>query len=280
MVWVPRRHAGVHARRRAAQARASTSGCDAGLTIVGDSFHQFAPQGVTGTVLLAESHLAIHTWPEHGFVTVDVYVCNLATDNTAKAERAVPRARGGAEAAAHEVPGDSPRRPGCLTSRPARRAAPAGDVAPGLMTEYLTDEWGFFIRSARQFEKFRSPYQAVEVHDTVPFGKLFRLDGHFMTSEKDEFFYHENLVHMAALTHPQPERALDRRRRRRRLGRGAAQAPVDPLGDAVRDRPRRRRHRAQVPADGARRRARRSAAHAQDRRRLRLRARGGRTSTT
>ena len=37
---------------------------DAGLTIVGDRFHQFEPQGVTGTVLLAESHLAIHTWPE------------------------------------------------------------------------------------------------------------------------------------------------------------------------------------------------------------------------
>jgi len=59
---------------------------DAGLTVVGDSFHQFEPQGVTGTVLLAESHIAIHTWPEAGFVTVDVYVCNLQTDNTAKAE--------------------------------------------------------------------------------------------------------------------------------------------------------------------------------------------------
>ena len=58
-----------------------------GMTIVGDRFFQFEPQGVTGTVLLAESHLAIHTWPEHGFVSVDVYVCNLATDNSAKAER-------------------------------------------------------------------------------------------------------------------------------------------------------------------------------------------------
>lgn len=60
---------------------------EAGLTIVGDAFHQFHPQGVTGTVLLAESHLAIHTWPECGFVTVDVYVCNLATDNSEKAQR-------------------------------------------------------------------------------------------------------------------------------------------------------------------------------------------------
>ena len=60
---------------------------ESGLTIVGDRFFQFEPQGVTGTVLLAESHLAIHTWPELGFVTVDVYVCNYTTDNTAKAER-------------------------------------------------------------------------------------------------------------------------------------------------------------------------------------------------
>ena len=56
-----------------------------GLKIVGDVFHQFQPQGVTGTVLLAESHLAIHTWPEEGFVTVDLYVCNYRADNTQKA---------------------------------------------------------------------------------------------------------------------------------------------------------------------------------------------------
>ncbi len=56
-----------------------------GLNVVGDVFHQFEPQGVTGTVLLAESHLAIHTWPESGFVTLDVYVCNYLEDNTQKA---------------------------------------------------------------------------------------------------------------------------------------------------------------------------------------------------
>jgi S-adenosylmethionine decarboxylase len=59
---------------------------DAGLTAVGDKFHQFVPQGVTGMVLLAESHLAIHTWPETGFVSVDVYVCNFSADNTARAQ--------------------------------------------------------------------------------------------------------------------------------------------------------------------------------------------------
>lgn len=58
----------------------------AGLQPVGELFHQFpAPGGVTGVVLLAESHLAVHTWPELGAVTLDVYVCNLDADNSGKA---------------------------------------------------------------------------------------------------------------------------------------------------------------------------------------------------
>lgn len=78
---------------------------DAGLQVVGACFTGFehpqsnppppiepasdartAAGGVTGAVLLAESHLAIHTWPELGTVTVDVFVCNLHTDNSARAE--------------------------------------------------------------------------------------------------------------------------------------------------------------------------------------------------
>jgi spermidine synthase len=85
---------------------------------------------------------------------------------------------------------------------------PPGDLQPGVLTEYLTDDSGFFVRSLREFERFQTPYQTVEVHDTKSFGKLFRLDGHLMTSEKDEFFYHENLVHVAAITHPAPKTAL------------------------------------------------------------------------
>jgi len=61
-----------------------------GLTVVGRLFHAFRdargnPAGVTGTVVLAESHLAIHTWPEIGSVTLDVYVCNFSGDNSHRA---------------------------------------------------------------------------------------------------------------------------------------------------------------------------------------------------
>lgn len=76
------------------------------------------------------------------------------------------------------------------------------------LTEWLTPDWGFFIRSAKRHEAFHSGLQSVEVHDSESFGTLLRLDGHFMTSEKDEFFYHENLVHMAAITHDAPRRVL------------------------------------------------------------------------
>ena len=61
-----------------------------GLHAVGEVFHRFpAPGGVTGVVLLAESHLAVHTWPELGAVTLDAYVCNYGTDNCAAALRLV-----------------------------------------------------------------------------------------------------------------------------------------------------------------------------------------------
>jgi S-adenosylmethionine decarboxylase proenzyme len=60
----------------------------AGLSMVGELFHVFPPPGgVTGMVLLAESHVAVHTWPERGAVTLDVYVCNINQDNAAAAHR-------------------------------------------------------------------------------------------------------------------------------------------------------------------------------------------------
>lgn len=46
-----------------------------GATVVSSSFHRFSPQGVSGVVVIAESHLTIHTWPEHGYAAVDVFTC-------------------------------------------------------------------------------------------------------------------------------------------------------------------------------------------------------------
>ena len=61
-----------------------------GLQTVNQMFHTFpatdkGPGGVTATVLLAESHVCLHTWPEQRAVTIDVYVCNFGADHSAKA---------------------------------------------------------------------------------------------------------------------------------------------------------------------------------------------------
>jgi S-adenosylmethionine decarboxylase proenzyme len=69
-----------------------TAVADAGLLAVSELFHRFDPHaerqsGITGVVLLAESHLAVHTWPEIGGVTIDAYVCNFSADNSQRARR-------------------------------------------------------------------------------------------------------------------------------------------------------------------------------------------------
>ena len=48
---------------------------ECGATILDDYFHQFQPIGVSGVVLIAESHISIHTWPESGFAAADIFTC-------------------------------------------------------------------------------------------------------------------------------------------------------------------------------------------------------------
>lgn len=119
---------------------------EADLTLVGEKWHTFPethgqPGGVTGMLLLAESHLAIHTWPERNGVTLDVYVCNFTGDNSAKAEQLL----------------------------------------------YALEQMFLPGKAQRQ--------------------RLLRGGAHG-PEEREAFFYHEALVHPAAMAHPSPRTAL------------------------------------------------------------------------
>lgn len=46
-----------------------------GATVVNECFHEFSPHGISGTVIISESHLFIHTWPEYGYAAVDIFTC-------------------------------------------------------------------------------------------------------------------------------------------------------------------------------------------------------------
>ena len=52
----------------------------AGGTVLDVTSHKFTPQGVTALALLSESHISIHTWPEHGYSAVDVFTCGSHTN--------------------------------------------------------------------------------------------------------------------------------------------------------------------------------------------------------
>jgi len=160
----------------------------AGLTIMDVSFHQFEGSGYTGTVVLAESHLAIHTWPERAGLTLDVYVCNFSGDNSDKARalfRNLVEYFQPGEAALHEI-----------------------DRGDHNLAEPLNDSTGFYIKASSQIEERQTKFQKLAVYDTPHYGKVFRLDGYNMTSERDEYVYHENLVHPALCAHAAPKNVL------------------------------------------------------------------------
>ncbi|WP_027015675.1 polyamine aminopropyltransferase [Comamonas composti] len=183
----------------------------AGLTLVDDRWVKFPdyqgePGGVTGTVLLAESHLAIHTWPETGNVTIDVYVCNFSADNSGRA-RALMEGVIAAYAPErvvrqHLMRGDiGPQ--GSQQPLPESNTGDHGDWALESLTAHTRFGWRVTQRQALQ-----TPFQKMELLHTPQFGKVLRLDGRFMTSEGEEFFYHEALVHPATVAHAAPRKAL------------------------------------------------------------------------
>jgi S-adenosylmethionine decarboxylase proenzyme len=66
-----------------------------GATVLGESFHQFSPQGVSGVIIIAESHLTIHTWPEHGYAGADIFTCGTRVQPQKAAEVIIARFKPG-----------------------------------------------------------------------------------------------------------------------------------------------------------------------------------------
>jgi len=168
-------------------------------------------------VLLAESHLAVHTWPERRGVTLDVYVCNFSADNSDKAEQLFDTLLMAFRPQQHVVNriqrGDLARigAPAAQTFSPPAvapdGAATRAQPAP-LIFDWLNAHSGYGLTARKLLQTIDSPYQRIEVYDTQQFGKLFRLDGRLMTSEGEEFFYHECMTHPALLTHANPQSVL------------------------------------------------------------------------
>ena len=115
------------------------------LTVVSSEFHQFSPHGVTGVLLLAESHVSIHTWPEHAYAAVDVFAC----DDGGGDDPLYPLYRADPELAAQII--IEALRPGRHTLDVIARGIPALPQ-PGAPNEFEEDE--VTVRLRERFEEF------------------------------------------------------------------------------------------------------------------------------
>src|SRR4030043_193549 len=74
--------------------------------------------------------------------------------------------------------------------------------------EFHTSGSGIFFRAKRRLLSEKTPFQKMEIYETDSYGRVLLLDGLIQTTEKDEFFYHEMLVHPALMSHPRPRDVL------------------------------------------------------------------------
>jgi len=77
-----------------------------------------------------------------------------------------------------------------------------------LLMEPLNDSTGFYVKATRQVGEWQTGHHKLAIYDTPHYGRVFRLDGCNMTSEREEFVYHENLIHPALTAQAAPKKVL------------------------------------------------------------------------
>lgn len=197
---------------QAVQAAMHSAAQAAHATALNSYFHQFQPAGVTGFICLAESHMSIHSWPERSYAAVDIYTCGSLME-PARAIDFLKEALGAREVKTREVLRGL--RSGTLGYTSAdtshdgverqAHSAPAvewydeADADSSESHRFAVSEWLFRKESA---------WQEVDIFRNPGLGKILFLDGVSQSAERDEYIYHEALVHPGMLLHPDPRSVL------------------------------------------------------------------------
>jgi spermidine synthase len=186
---------------------------DAHATVINSTFHHFSPFGVSGVVVIQESHLAIHTWPEYGFASVDIFTCGETVNPWVCYQILHEKFK-----ATHGSAMEMGRGQRDLLRKVTDKFNPP-DVWEDTKVEplHVRNIWyterddmiaASFRHRGEMLFREQSPFQKVEVFDTYAYGKMLTLDGKVMTTERDEYVYHEMITHVPMLTHPNPRRVL------------------------------------------------------------------------
>jgi len=177
----------------------------AGATVINSTFHHFSPYGVSGVVVIQESHLAIHTWPEYGYAAVDLFTCGemdawisfdfLKECFGAKSYSAIEMKRGSVNLLTRNNFDISTMR-----QKAAEWRNPEFYTRNVWFTDKDTDQALSLRFTGEVFYDVQSPFQRVRILESYKYGKMLALDDMVMTTEEDEFHYHEMISHPAMFT--------------------------------------------------------------------------------
>ena len=177
----------------------------AGATVINSTFHHFSPYGVSGVVVIQESHLAIHTWPEYGYAAVDLFTCGemdawisfdfLKECFGAKSYSALEMKRGSVNLLTRNNFDISTMR-----QKAAEWRNPEFYTRNVWFTDKDDDQALSLRFTGEVFYDFQSPFQRVRILESYKYGKMLALDDMVMTTEHDEFHYHEMISHPAMFT--------------------------------------------------------------------------------
>ena len=176
----------------------------AGATIITSNFHHFSPYGVSGVVVIQESHLAIHTWPEYGYAAADLFTCGDSIDPETVLQQ-LQQAFGAQQVEAQLV--QRGQQPALLSSQPVSAAATA-PTRHVWFTEQLAELALSLRHEGELLCREHTGYQLVELYQTKSYGRLLATNGAIALTERDQWAYHEMLVHVPLFSHPQPKRVL------------------------------------------------------------------------
>ncbi len=181
---------------------------NAGATVINSTFHHFSPWGVSGVVVIQESHLAIHTWPEYQYAAVDLFTCGDTVDPWISFDH-LKSAFGATNHSALEMYRGNIN----LLNRTDFEVVDYKGVQTPVPKKYSRSLW-FTDRDDNQALSLKytgdcllnkkSAFQSVRVFDSTAYGKMLTIDSCVMATERDEMHYHEMLVHPAMQLHKEP----------------------------------------------------------------------------
>jgi spermidine synthase len=184
----------------------------AGATVINSTFHHFSPWGISGVVVIQESHLAIHTWPEYKYAAVDLFTCGESVDPWVCFEHLKQVFQ--ANYSAMELMRGSLKliKKSDFVPMPTRHEPTPIHDPQVERSIWFTDKDENQALSLRYngevlFNEV-SPYQQVRVFKTHAYGKMLAINNMIMCTERDEYHYHEMIVHPIMQTHGNAENIL------------------------------------------------------------------------